>query len=96
MVAGSTDADGDATAINTGNITVNNAGFGMMALNGGTAINRGVITLTADDGVTGQADELVGMAALNGGVVINDTSGVINIDADYGRVSERQFQLHHQ
>lgn len=31
MVAGSTDADGDATAINTGNITVNNAGFGMMA-----------------------------------------------------------------
>lgn len=44
MVAGSTDADGDATAINTGNITVNNAGFGMMALNGGTAINRGVIT----------------------------------------------------
>ncbi|EFR0544678.1 autotransporter adhesin BigA [Salmonella enterica] len=84
MVAGSTDADGDATAINTGNITVNNAGFGMMALNGGTAINQGVITLTAD-GVTGQADELVGMAALNGGVVINDTSGVINIDADYGQ-----------
>ncbi|EBV0620402.1 autotransporter adhesin BigA [Salmonella enterica subsp. enterica serovar Stanley] len=81
MVAGSTDADGDAT----GNITVNNAGFGMMALNGGTAINQGVITLTADDGVTGQADELVGMAALNGGVVINDTSGVINIDADYGQ-----------
>lgn len=62
MVAGSTDADGDATAI-----------------------NQGVITLTADDGVTGQADELVGMAALNGGVVINDTSGVINIDADYGQ-----------
>ncbi|EEC1672184.1 autotransporter adhesin BigA [Salmonella enterica] len=85
MVAGSADADGDATAINTGNITVNNAGFGMMALNGGTAINQGVITLTADDGVTGQADELVGMAALNGGVVINDTSGVINIDADYGQ-----------
>ncbi|ELC8644472.1 autotransporter adhesin BigA [Salmonella enterica] len=81
MVAGSTDADGDAT----GNITVNNAGFGMMALNGGTAMNQGVITLTADDGVTGQADELVGMAALNGGVVINDTSGVINIDADYGQ-----------
>ncbi|MBO2434421.1 autotransporter adhesin BigA [Salmonella sp. 32070601201500089SM] len=86
MVAGSTSSgNGDATAINTGNITVNNAGFGMMALNGGTAINQGVITLTADDGVTGQADELVGMAALNGGVVINDTSGVINIDADYGQ-----------
>lgn len=85
MVAGSTDADGDATAINTGTITVNNAGFGMMALNGGTAINQGVITLTADDGVEGQANELVGMAALNGGVVINDTTGTINIDADYGQ-----------
>ncbi|WP_455550481.1 autotransporter adhesin BigA [Citrobacter werkmanii] len=85
MVAGSTDGDGDATAINTGNITVNNAGFGMMALNGGTAINQGMITLTADEGVEGQANELVGMAALNGGVVINDTTGVINIDADYGQ-----------
>ncbi|WP_439126534.1 autotransporter adhesin BigA [Salmonella enterica] len=85
MVAGSTDADGDATAINTGTITVNNAGFGMMALNGGTAINQGVITLTADDGVEGQANELVGMAAFSGGTVINDTSGIINIDADYGQ-----------
>ncbi|ENH1457127.1 autotransporter adhesin BigA [Salmonella enterica] len=86
MVAGSTSSgNGDATAINTGNITVNNAGFGMMALNDGTAINQGTITLTADDGVTGQANELVGMAALNGGVVINDTTGVINIDADYGQ-----------
>lgn len=86
MVAGSTDGgDGDATATNTGTIIVNNAGFGMMALNGGTAINQGVITLTADEGVEGQANELVGMAALNGGVVINDTTGTINIDADYGQ-----------
>ncbi|EPS4686120.1 autotransporter adhesin BigA, partial [Salmonella enterica subsp. enterica] len=86
MVAGSTDGGyGDATAINTGKITVNNAGFGMTALNGGTAINQGVITLTADADVTGQANELVGMAAFNGGTVINDTSGIINIDADYGQ-----------
>ncbi|EDV6705270.1 autotransporter domain-containing protein, partial [Salmonella enterica subsp. enterica serovar Widemarsh] len=86
MVAGSTDGGyGNATAINTGTITVNNAGFGMMALNGGTAINQGVITLTADAGVTGQANELVGMAALSGGTVINDTSGIINIDAAYGQ-----------
>ncbi|EDH0692739.1 autotransporter domain-containing protein [Salmonella enterica subsp. salamae] len=87
MVAGSTDGGyGDATATNTGNITVNNAGFGMMALNGGTAINQGTITLTADEGVT-QTDEnqLVGMAALNGGTVINDTTGTINIDADFGK-----------
>lgn len=86
MVVGSTNSgEGDATAINTGNITVNNAGFGMMALKDGTAINQGTITLTADDGVTGQANELVGMAALNGGTVINDTTGIINIDADYGQ-----------
>ncbi|WP_423061354.1 autotransporter adhesin BigA [Citrobacter portucalensis] len=87
MIAGSTDSgDGDATATNTGNITVNNAGFGMMALNGGTAINQGVITLTADEGVK-KTDEnqLVGMAALNGGTVINDTNGTINIVADYGK-----------
>lgn len=87
MVAGSTDkGNGDATATNTGTITVNNAGFGMMALNGGTAINQGIITLTADEGVT-KTDEnqLVGMAALNGGTVVNDTTGVINIDADYGK-----------
>ncbi|EAX8732950.1 autotransporter adhesin BigA [Salmonella enterica] len=86
MVAGSTDADGDATAINTGNITVNNAGFGMMALNGGTAINQGVINLTADAGVEGtDPNQLVGMAALNGGTVVNDTTGKINIYADYGK-----------
>lgn len=87
MVAGSTDSgNGDATATNTGTITVNNAGFGMMALNGGTAINQGTITLTADEGVT-QADEnqLVGMAALNGGTVNNDTTGTINIDASFGK-----------
>lgn len=54
MVAGTTDGGyGDATAINTGTINVNNAGFGMMALNGGTAINQGVINLTADAGVEG-------------------------------------------
>ncbi|EJY5271587.1 autotransporter adhesin BigA [Salmonella enterica] len=87
MIAGSTDNGyGDATATNTGVITVNNAGFGMMALSGGTAINQGTITLTADEGVT-QTDEnqLVGMAALNGGLVINDTTGTINIEADYGK-----------
>ncbi|EAO6762319.1 autotransporter adhesin BigA [Salmonella enterica] len=85
MLAGSTDGDGDATATNTGTITVNNAGFGMMALNGGVAINQGTINLTADEGVTGEANQLVGMAALNGGTVVNDTTGVININADYAQ-----------
>ncbi|EJA5010869.1 autotransporter adhesin BigA, partial [Salmonella enterica] len=86
MVAGSTDGDGDATATNTGTINVNNAGFGIMALNGGVAINQGTINLTADEGVTKTDDnQLVGMAALNGGTVINDTTGTINIDASYGK-----------
>ncbi len=89
MVAGTTDSgygDGDATATNTGTINVNNAGFGMMALNGGTAINQGVINLTADAGVEGtDPNQLVGMAALNGGTVVNDTTGKINIYADYGK-----------
>ncbi|MGX5027636.1 BigA/YdbA N-terminal beta-barrel domain-containing protein [Enterobacter asburiae] len=87
MVAGSTDGGyGDATAINTGTINVNNAGFGMMALNGGTAINQGTINLTADEGVEKSGEnQLVGMAAFNGGVVVNDDTGVINIDVDYGK-----------
>lgn len=58
----------------------------MMALNGGTAINQGVINLTADAGVEGtDPNQLVGMAALNGGTVVNDTTGKINIYADYGK-----------
>ncbi|EPF2243152.1 autotransporter adhesin BigA [Citrobacter werkmanii] len=87
MVAGSTDSGyGNGTTTNTGNITVNNAGFGMMALNGGTAINQGTITLTADEGVTGtDSNQLVGMVALNGGIVINDAAGTININADYAK-----------
>ncbi|MEL6005902.1 autotransporter adhesin BigA [Citrobacter portucalensis] len=87
MVAGSSKSgNGDGTITNTGTITVNNAGFGMMALSGGTAINQGTITLTADEGVTKSGEnQLVGMAALNGGTVINDTSGTINIEADYGK-----------
>ncbi|ELW1647411.1 autotransporter adhesin BigA [Enterobacter oligotrophicus] len=86
MIVGSDDPGrGDATAINTGTITIKNAGFGMTALNGGTAINQGTINLIADEGVTGEPNQLVAMAALKKGVVINDTTGVINIDADYGQ-----------
>ncbi|MGG5839712.1 beta strand repeat-containing protein, partial [Huaxiibacter chinensis] len=87
MIAGSTDSGkGDATAINTGTITVNNAGFGMMALNGGSVINQGTITLNADAGVTGtDENQLVGMVALNGGKVVNDETGIININANYGK-----------
>ncbi|EDR7318614.1 autotransporter domain-containing protein, partial [Salmonella enterica subsp. enterica] len=42
--------------------------------------------LTADAGVEGtDPNQLVGMAALNGGTVVNDTTGKINIYADYGK-----------
>lgn len=86
MLAGSTDSgDGNATVTNTGTITVNNAGFGMMALSGGTAINQGIINLTADGDTSTGSNQLVGMVALSGGTVINDTAGIINIDADYGK-----------
>ncbi|EDS5544070.1 autotransporter domain-containing protein, partial [Salmonella enterica subsp. enterica serovar Paratyphi A] len=41
---------------------------------------------TADAGVEGtDPNQLVGMAALNGGTVVNDTTGKINIYADYGK-----------
>ncbi|EDP9011855.1 autotransporter domain-containing protein, partial [Salmonella enterica subsp. enterica serovar Paratyphi A] len=44
------------------------------------------INLTADAGVEGtDPNQLVGMAALNGGTVVNDTTGKINIYADYGK-----------
>ncbi|KFC01970.1 BigA family surface-exposed virulence protein, partial [Trabulsiella guamensis ATCC 49490] len=83
VIVGSTDAgNGDATGLNTGTINVNNEGFGMLALNGGTVTNQGTINLTADEGVEKSADnQLIGMGVINGGTAINDESGVININA---------------
>ena len=88
MIVGTDAADymvGDATAINTGTITVHNAGYGMTAMSGGTAINQGTINLTADADVTGGTNQLVGMVAVMGGQAINDKTGIINIDAAYGQ-----------
>lgn len=59
----------------------------MTAMYGGTAINRGTITLTADSDIANGANQLVGMAAFGSGVAINDTTGVINIDAAFGQPS---------
>ncbi|WP_038163328.1 hypothetical protein, partial [Trabulsiella guamensis] len=83
VITGSTDTGyGNATGLNTGTINVNNEGFGMLALNGGTVTNQGTINLTADEGVTASADnQLIGMGVINGGSAINDESGVININA---------------
>ncbi|MGA5653526.1 hypothetical protein [Rahnella contaminans] len=89
MIAGSTNTgtSSNAQAINTGDITVNNSGFGMLALNGGTVTNQGNITLTADVATVsdGKQTQLVGMGAMSGGTAINGTSGVININTDLGR-----------
>ncbi len=87
VVVGSTDRGyGDASGLNTGTINVNNEGFGMLALSGGTVTNQGTINLTADDGVTASAsNQLIGMGVINGGMAINDQTGVININADYGQ-----------
>ncbi len=87
MLIGSTDAGwADATGLNTGTINVKNEGFGMLALNGGTAVNQGTINLTADEDVTKQQDnQLFAMGAIGSGVAINDKTGVININTGVGQ-----------
>ncbi|HFI9141337.1 TPA: autotransporter domain-containing protein [Escherichia coli] len=87
MLVGSTETGwADATGLNTGTINVNNEGFGMLALNGGTAVNQGTINLTTDENVTKQQNnQLFAMGAVGTGVAINDKTGVINIDTDVGQ-----------
>ncbi|MBU9843875.1 hypothetical protein, partial [Rahnella ecdela] len=76
-----------SNATNTGNINVNNSGFGMVAINGGQLTNQGTITLTADaDTVNdGTKAQLVGMGVMSGGTAINDTSGTIVINTNVGK-----------
>ncbi|MFJ7173441.1 BigA/YdbA N-terminal beta-barrel domain-containing protein [Citrobacter freundii] len=77
---------GASTGTNSGTINVVNAGIGMWANgSGATAINQGEINLTSDESVGADTPYLIGMAALDGGVVVNDTTGVININANYGQ-----------
>lgn len=89
LVAGSVSAGyGDnATALNSGTVSINNSGFGMLALKGGTVTNQGNINLTADAGVVSDSStsQLIGLGAMYGGKAINDTTGVININTDIGR-----------
>lgn len=75
-----------AVAINRqgGTITINNAGAGMVAY--GTTnqvINQGTINLAKNENYTGN-EPLSGMAAYGGGTAINDTTGIININAENG------------
>ena len=80
----------NATAINKreGTITIYNAGAGMVAYGkNNTVINQGTINLKKNDNYDNSLGNniLVGMAAYNYGSAINDTTGVINIDAEIGR-----------
>ncbi|EGZ3935438.1 autotransporter domain-containing protein [Salmonella enterica subsp. enterica serovar Albuquerque] len=68
----------NAQLINTGDINVHNSGNGMSVGSGATAINRGRITLTSDGTTTGT---LSAMSSRGNSTLINDTSGVININA---------------
>ena len=88
MAVGSTNygyASANNTAINQGTITVKNAGVGMAAVgySGNQVINQGTINLEQDEN-NDPTKPLVGMAAYKGGTAINDTTGVININAENG------------
>ncbi|WP_417642805.1 autotransporter domain-containing protein [Enterobacter kobei] len=65
-------------------ITVYNAGAGMVATAGNKAINQGTINLEKNENYDA-SKPLVGMAVYGGGIVINDTTGVININAENGK-----------
>ncbi|WP_072569191.1 BigA/YdbA N-terminal beta-barrel domain-containing protein [Enterobacter sp. SA187] len=68
-----------------GTITVYNAGAGMVAYGSSNkAVNQGTINLEKNENYV--ADQpLVGMAVYGGATVVNDTTGVININAENGK-----------
>ncbi|MBJ9241148.1 BigA/YdbA N-terminal beta-barrel domain-containing protein [Citrobacter braakii] len=74
-----------ATNHQGGTITINNAGAGMVAY-GATnqVINQGTINLEQNENYDA-TKPLVGMAVYAGGTAINDTTGVININAENGQ-----------
>ncbi|HHT7392494.1 TPA: hypothetical protein ACT192_001419 [Klebsiella oxytoca] len=68
-----------ATVINTGQITVNNSGSALTAARGARAINRGTITLTADNSVANGT--LTALRGTGNSTLINDSQGVIYLNA---------------
>ncbi|HEF0054161.1 TPA: hypothetical protein R8G35_003282, partial [Citrobacter braakii] len=74
----------NSSAVNEGNINVSNAGYGMAAFAGGTATNKGTITLTGDSTAAANG-QLAAMAVFGGGTIINDDSGQIIINAANGQ-----------
>ena len=65
-------------------ITVYNAGAGMVALRNNKVINQGTINLEKNENYDA-SKPLVGMAVYGGALAINDTTGVININAVNGK-----------
>ena len=75
-----------ANATNEGTITVRNAGVGMVASSPGAIVtNQGIINLEADASSRSTSGRHYGMVALNGATALNDTQGVINVNADGAR-----------
>jgi putative surface-exposed virulence protein len=88
MAVGS-DAGAKTNAIATnhegGTITVYNAGAGMSAFGAGNqVINQGTINLEKNENYDA-TKPLAGMAVYGGATAINDTTGVININAENGK-----------
>ena len=81
--AGMGSSGGSLTNHENGTITIYNAGVGMFAASA-TAINQGTINLEKNENYTGN-EPLVGMAVYSGGTAINDTTGIININAENGK-----------
>ncbi|QCR35902.1 autotransporter outer membrane beta-barrel domain-containing protein [Nissabacter sp. SGAir0207] len=74
-----------ATNHQGGVITVYNAGAGMVAFGrSNQVINQGTINLESNENAQ-PGQPLVGMAVYKGGIAINDTTGVININAENGQ-----------
>ncbi|MDM6730149.1 autotransporter outer membrane beta-barrel domain-containing protein [Citrobacter braakii] len=90
MTAGLDNYDGPGTNATASNhqgatITVYNAGAGMVARGANNqVINQGTINLEKNENYTGN-EPLFGMAVYSGGTAINDTTGVININAENGK-----------
>lgn len=70
----------NAQLINTGNIVVNNRGAALVVGQRAMAINRGTITLQRDAGYAGN-DSLTAMKATGNSTLINDSTGVIHLNA---------------
>ncbi|HCK1071386.1 TPA: autotransporter domain-containing protein [Escherichia coli] len=78
--------DSSITNVADGKINVVNAGIGMLSVgSGSTVINQGEINLTSDERLGDDTPYLIGMAVLSGGTAVNDTTGVININANNGQ-----------